>query len=174
MPADARDEPRAGVRLMDTATAAETFKRALYTAAKDVVFAGQANTLVCYGHPGANAKGFRDWVVFLDTEAEQDVATLAGPSRRTRDETLTQVVVLSAFLPGDGEELEIQASDRAYTMLRALERHVRITDTTLGGAVEWCFLTRHRSSGETDPDLVIDGREIQIEATFTALARVRG
>jgi hypothetical protein len=53
-----------------------------------------------------------------------------------------------------------------------VEQYARVTDTTIGGAVRWCFLTQHTSQGHTDPQVLEQGRVIEISATFTALARV--
>jgi len=135
------------------------------------LFAGQ-EVLVSFGHPGAVVQHWDALVGFSDVTVEQDVATMS--TNRSREETLRLTVWVSVHADGEGPDLEQTTSNRAYALLGVLEHHVRQTDTTLGGAVRQCFLTAHTSTGETDPDLLTAGRTIEIQATFTAQARITG
>lgn len=151
-------------------TTAQTFKSNFYTAA--VALLADQEVLVSFGHPGMEEQNWDDLVGFADLEVAQDVATMG--TNRSREETLRLTVWISVHRDGEGPTLEQVTSDRAYALLGVLEHHVRQTDTTLGGAVRECFLTAHTSTGQTDPDLLTAGRTIEIEATFTARARVTG
>lgn len=152
-------------------TAAPAFKAAMVEAMRDLVV--EDNVLVTFGAPGQDALNFNDVVSFEDVTSEQEPATI-GPNR-PREEVLTLQVVFESFRPG-GQDMEQVASDAAYELLGRLERHVRVTDTTVGGTVRQCFLTTHRSSGMTEPEdlKALDGRLIQVEATFVALVRITG
>ena len=58
-------------------------------------------------------------------------------------------------------------------MVDALAQYVRVTDTTLGGAVRQCFLTDLAADAATDPDVLAKGRMHVVVATLSAEARVR-
>ena len=156
---------------MSSATAAQAFKAALVAAMQTLVVDRDPQVLVSFGHPGQDMANWADLVAFTDTDSEQETATMG--TNRSRNETLTQTVQISCYRPG-GADQESVASAAAYGLLELLEHHVRVTDTTLGSLVLWCFLTSHRCTGETAPDLLMDGRTIDIEATLTARARVTG
>ncbi len=153
---------------MDSATAAHSVKAAFVDVAVNVLPAG---TLVTFGHPGPQIKNYQDAVSFARVDVTQSPATLG--TNRAREEILQLTVVVSCWRPG-GPEVEQVASEAAYGLLRTLERHVRMTDTTLGGLCRWCFLASHSSEGETRPDLIVNGRTIEIEAVFEARVRVLG
>lgn len=112
-----------------------------------------------------------DIVAVGAVRSTQEPATLG--TQRSREETLTVDVLVSVFRAG-GQEVEQVASDRAYALLGALERHVRITDTTLGGVVRHCFLTGHEMDSQPFSDDTGMGRTVEIAATFTAAVRITG
>lgn len=152
-----------------TATNADAFKEAFYLAIQDA-FAqdpDKQDVLVTFGAPGSYAPN--DLVSFLDISADQDVATLG--TNRGRDETIELTVSISCIVPGM-QDAELQAHQRAYTLLRAIESYARRQDPTIGGTVRQCFLVRHGSSGQTDPALIAKGRVTEIVAIFRAVARV--
>ena len=152
------------------ATAAFAFKKQLYETVRDLM-AGTpetADVYVCFGLPGTFSP--EDIIAFNRIESGQDPATLS--SNRAREETLTATVTISCFR-GGGEEAELVAAERCYELLRLIEHQVRMVDTTVGGTVRDCFLTSHESDGETPEDLASSGRVIDVNATFTAHARVR-
>ena len=151
-------------------TAAQDFKDAFYQAAVGLFADKPREVLVSYGHPGAKILNYPVTVGFADLEAGQDAATLG--TNRSREETLTLTVWIVSFKAGHTDDRA--AAARAYEVLGVLEKHVRVTDTTLGGVVRQCFLTTHRSTGETDPNLLASGRTIDLEATFTAQCRITG
>jgi hypothetical protein len=96
----------------------------------------------------------------------------ASYGQRTRKENLTCDVTVSVFRPG-GSEVQAAVTARAYVLLGRIERYTRVTDTTLGGAVEFCFMTSHELRTSSVPD-TSSGRVTEITATFTAYARVTG
>jgi len=146
-------------------SAAPTFKRAFYDSA--VGLWPNTEVQVVYGQPGTYLAD--DVVAVTRVHAEQVPAAMG--TNRSREETLTLTVIISVYR-GGGEEVEVIASDRAYELLGQLERFVRVTDTTVRGTVRECFLDEHDSDGETRPELIASGRTIEIEAKFTAHARV--
>lgn len=160
---------------VDTASATQRYKMALYLAAQ-TVFAADDATVVSFGIPGPVQAD--DLVAFLGSRSRQDPATLG--TNRAREEILTQDVVISSYR-GGGWEAEITASDRAYDLLRRLEVYVRVDNTELRGLVDplddgvvrWCFLAEHESEGMTDPEDIELGRSITITATFEARVRIK-
>ena len=155
---------------MSTVTAAAAFKAAMVTAMQTLT-ASDDTVLVTFGSPGQQVLNYNDAISFEDLTAEQSPATLG--TNRSREETLTLLVVIESFRAG-GPEQEKVAADAAYALLALLERHVRMTDTTVGGTVRDCFLTSHRSQGFTTPAEMTQGRLCLVEATFTAHVRVTG
>lgn len=153
---------------MSTATTADDFKFQFYTSVKDM-FRLEPDTeqvLVTFGAPANYSPP--DIVSFLDITGDQSAATMGN---RGREETLLLTISISCVVNG-GQEAELLAARRAYALLRAIEYHARVTDTTLGGTVRHCFLERHTSSGQTDPALIAQGRVCEIVADFRAQARV--
>ncbi|MDM4761886.1 hypothetical protein QT381_02565 [Galbitalea sp. SE-J8] len=140
------------------------FKRAFVEGAT-VLFADEP-VKVAFGHPGIEQPD--EIVAFTKVASEQEPATLS--TNRSRDETLTQTVVISVWREG-GADQEQAASDRAYELLGALEEWARMTRTNVGGVL-WCALTSHTSDGETSPQVLAAGRLVEVEATFTARARI--
>ncbi|WP_115790037.1 hypothetical protein [Arthrobacter silvisoli] len=155
---------------LNQATLALAFKKAFYEAIKQLMADDPAtpHVYVVFGTPASYEPD--DIVSFGRVTSGQAVATLT--TNRSREETLTVEVRISCFV-GGAEEAEIAASERCYELLRMIERHVRMTDTTVGGTVRTCFLTSHESDGETPEELLEQGRVIDVTATFTAAARVR-
>lgn len=148
-------------------SAAPTFKAALFAAAT-TLWAGETSpVLLTYGMPAFDK--YDDVVSFGATTVESGFGPL-GP-RRQRDETLTQEVIFYCF-KGGGQEQEVVVMQRAYDLLSDLETYVRVTDTTLGGAVRECWLTAHASDAATDQDVLALGRLHVLTATFTALNRI--
>lgn len=150
-------------------TASPDYKNAFYAMAQRVLAASPdtENVQVVFGQPAS----FEDWDIIRigRVEARQDPATLG--TNRAREQQLTLEVTISCYR-GGGQEQEQICSDRAYALLRILADQVHHTETTLGGAVRWCFLTADESDGATDPDQIAEGRTIAIVATFTAAARI--
>ena len=157
---------------MSSMTAAQAFKVAMVEAMRELTVEDD-QVLVTFGYAGQDGLNYLDLVSFEDVTSEQDPATLG--TSRGREEILTLQVVIECFRPGEADQEQV-ASDAAYELLGRLERHVRVTDTTVGGTVRQCFLTSHRSSGETDPAALaaLHGRLIAVEAVFTARVRITG
>ena len=103
-------------------------------------------------------------------ETDQSAATFG--SSRGREESLS-IDVLIGISDGGGEEVDIPITEEAYDVLGKLEYYLRVTDTTLGGVVRECMLTRTTQVGATE-DQIASGRFIEITATFTAKNRIRG
>lgn len=157
-----------------TATAADEFKLNFYNAiqaqfAADPNYNGTSgeSVLVTYGLPGTYAPA--DIVSFMGVQSNQVDATI-GP-KRSRDETLSVELVISC-VRGGGPEMELVCSQRAYAILRSIIYYARVTDTTIGGSVLWCFLSQHQSDGHTDPQVAEQNRCIEITARFDAKARI--
>lgn len=146
---------------------AAAFKNAMVDAAVTAI--DDTDVMVCYGHPGTNLPP--DIVSFGKVTCVQTPGPMSA-TRRSRDLTLTVEVTVSIYRGGPDPQTEKVCGDRAYALLTLLEEYLRVTDPTLGGLVWWCFLTEHESTGTTDPDLLTQGRLIEITATFTAQARI--
>lgn len=113
---------------------------------------------------------FTSAVVVGTGQSNSDPATLSA-NMRTRNEDLTLEVTIYSYVPG-GEEAEEPADTAAYSMLTTLEEQVRVTDTTVGGTVRYCFLTSHVSAPAEDDNILSRGRLTIIIATFSANARI--
>lgn len=155
-----------GWLVLPESTAAPTLRNNLITLCETLWASEPVH--VSNGHPGPVQ--IDDIVAIMGVTAEQEPATYG--TSRGREETLTVTVMFSIYRAG-GADMEKVAADRAYELLGELEEYVRVTDTTVGGAVRECFLTSHRSDGSTDPQVIASGRLYEIEAVFTAKARVR-
>ncbi|MHA7275364.1 hypothetical protein ACX80O_02355 [Arthrobacter sp. Hz1] len=155
----------------DTATVAYEWKNNFFESVKASFAADVAteNVLVSFGQPGTFEPD--DIVSFERVTERQDPATMG--TNRSREEVLTLDVIISCYR-GGGPEQEQVCSARAYDLLRRIEIYARKTDTTIGGAVRHCFLQSHESDGATLPELIAQGRTIDITATFEARARITG
>jgi len=156
---------------MGNSTNAREFRKAIFDRCV-LLYAADANpqTLVVRGLP-AFAKA-QDNVCVGAVTSNQELATLSA-SQRSREETLTCQVDFYSFR-GGGDEMEEVVEARAYEMLDELAQYVRVTDTTLGGVVRYCFLTDVQADAATDPDVLAKGRMHVLTATFTAQHRVQG
>lgn len=126
-----------------------------------------STVLVTYGHPGME---FADDMIGVGrVTSSQEQATMSP--NRSREELLTVEVTISCYR-GGGQEQEQICGDRAYALLGAIERQVRVNDVTCGDNVRDCFLTAHVADGATDPQFLASGRCIEIQATFTARVRI--
>lgn len=154
-----------------TTTLGLTLKIAMFEAARDTVFAGDANTMASFGHPGPQRP--TDFAFFGAFEAQQ----VDGPfsaAERIRDETIQVVVTFSVFR-GGGPDAEQAAYERADEMLGQFEYYCRQTNTTMGGLVWRAVLDHYQADGWTvvEGDVAV-GRNATIEATFVAQCQVRG
>lgn len=150
---------------MTVSDVAAQFKDAMVTAATTAI--NDADVMVCYGHPGTVQPD--DIVSFGRVTSTQSPHTMS--TNRTRWNTLTIDVTISVYRTGGADQEQV-AGDRAYELLNLIEEYVRVTDTTLGGLVLYCFCTSHESDGYTDPQVIAKGRLIEITATFTAESRI--
>lgn len=148
-----------------TFSQAGPFKDAFVTAIRTAI--NDPTVLVTYGHPGM--ENADDMIGVGDITSDQVQATVSP--NRSREETLILELVVSCYR-GGGQEQEQICADRGYALLGAIEQYARITDTSIGGTVRDCFLTAHKSEGATDPELLAQGRCVEITATFTAHARI--
>lgn len=155
--------------MTSTATAADEFKSNFYEAAKDLMAQDPDTPYVhvCYGTPATFEP--EDIISFTSVSSDQTDGPIS--TNRAREETLTLEVVISCWR-GGGQDMELVCARRAYQLLRMLETYARVTDTTVGGSVRHCFLVQHQSSGTTDPQLLEQGRVIDITARFMAKARI--
>jgi len=152
-----------------TATIASDFKDNLFSTTQQLM-AANADTrdvLVSFGKPGTFEA--LDLVIFGRVSETQAPAAIS--TNRSRDEEISLTVTISVARPG-GNEMEQLCSQRAYALLRMIEQQVRVTDTTVGGTVRYCFLDSHESEGESDDYVLEKARVIYITAKFKALARI--
>lgn len=112
----------------------------------------------------------RDWVFATETDSDIDPATI-GP-RRTLDEKITLTLSIGSWRPGDDQEAEDLAFNRAFYLLGKIQQYVRKSDITLGGTVLWCVAGSSTSAGATtDVDSGV-GRLTEIAATFVCQHRI--
>ena len=156
-----------GCRVLPSVTAFADYKNAAYTRGL-ALWPANSGVQVTFGHPGVTQ--LNDVVAFMDVTASQAAATFG--TSRGREEELDLTVMYSFFRPG-GPEMEKVAFDRAVDLQEQFEQYVRVTDTTLAGAVRECFLTSIRVSSATDERILASGRLVEIEAVYSAKARVR-
>lgn len=152
----------------DTATAAHRVKVRQYEAAKQLYDLDVVH--VSFGYPGGG-RDKQDFVAFMEVRTEQLDATMTP--QRTKDEDVIVTVIFSCARAGEDED-DLAPSVAAYDLLRTLERHLRMVDTTLGGACRWTRLDNTQSGGATDKQLLQQGRLIQIEAEFRSRVRITG
>ncbi|WP_411732184.1 hypothetical protein [Paeniglutamicibacter sp.] len=154
---------------MSSFTNGLAFKQAIFEATKTIMQADEAtaDVYVCPGTPGTYKPA--DIISFGRLSVAQAPANLG--TRRSREETLTVEVTLSCFIGGD-DSGELPSQVRAFELLGLIERHVRVTDTTLGGVVRHCFLTNVETDGATPEEYTAQGRAVDVVATFTAQNRV--
>lgn len=153
---------------MATSTVGDAVKLKFRDKARDVIFASDPAVLVSYGHPGTERPD--DIVMFTAVRVGQEVANLSV-TNRSRDESI-ELDVLISVARGGGPEVEEVCGARATALLAALESYVRVTNTTLDSTVLYCFLTRYETDGWTVANEIFQGRNISINATFTAVARI--
>ena len=106
---------------MSTATHADEFKHEFYVGIKELFAVDQSTeqVLVTYGAPASYAPP--DIVSFLNMTAEQTSATYGN---RGREETLLLTISISCVVNG-GQEAELLAAQRAYSLLRQIEYYAR-------------------------------------------------
>lgn len=153
--------------VLPSSTAVADFKNAAY-ARGVLLWPTSSGVQVTFGHPGTTQ--LNDIVAFMDVSGSQEPATYG--TQRSREEELELTVMYSIFRAG-GAEMEKVAFDRAIELQEDFETYVRVTDTTLGGVVRYCFLTGIRVASSTDEQSLALGRTVEIEATYSAVARVR-
>ena len=154
---------------MGASTQAREFRKAIFDRCV-LLYAADTSpyTLVTRGLPAfANAQ---DVVSVGAVTSNQEPVTLG--TQRSREESLTCQVFFYSFR-GGGDSMEEVVEARAYEMLDELAEYVRVTDTTLAGAVRQCFLTDIAADAATDPDVLAKGRMHVITATLSAEVRVR-
>lgn len=157
---------RRGQLVKATATAAHELKQALYEVAQTLYDSDKV--CVSFGHPG-DRRDLLDILAFTELRTEQDPATLG--TNRTRNEYVYLTVNISSFRAGEADDDAVPSAS-AYEILRVLETYLRVTDTTIGGNCQWCFLESTNAGGITDRAMLTRGRLIQIEAEFKAFVRI--
>ncbi|GAA1787909.1 hypothetical protein GCM10009748_23060 [Agromyces lapidis] len=150
---------------MGTATAAYEVKNALYDAAS-TLFAAD-DVVVSWGFP--IARDFDDYVVFTGMRTEQEPGPMGA--RRARNENVFITASFDFFRAGEADDDRV-VTDAAVDAVRRLEEYVRVTDTTLGGLCEWCFLESIDSEGFTDMGMLARGRQAVVEVVFHAFVRI--
>lgn len=151
-----------------TTTVAYKLKAALFDAATNLWAASHPELLVNWGAlAGPNIPD--EYVLFLGTDSDQIPATLG--TNRSREETLH--VELQFFVTRWGEvNAAREADDYLYARIGELERHVRMTDTTLGGVVRHCFLASHNTDARSFMKNNLAGHLAAALVRFEAKARI--
>lgn len=110
-----------------------------------------------------------DWIAVGSARSEIDLKNI-GP-RVSLDETITIAVNFGAFVPGRAGigDISQRAYARAFELLEKVQRHVRETDLTLGGAVLWCV----PAGLDADGAEYEGGFQVEIAADFICRHRVR-
>ncbi|HEY0249705.1 MAG TPA: hypothetical protein VGC45_15750 [Gryllotalpicola sp.] len=129
----------------------------------------EPDVLISDGHPG---RIDADDAVALMGVSQEEVPGPISATRRVREETLTVTVVISCYRVG-GQDQQRIVDARALKLLGDLSNHLRKTDPTLGGLCVWCFRTSFDLEKSADPAVLTDGRLTEINAKFTAVARIR-
>jgi len=151
--------------MSDVASAAYAVKNALYEAAK-TLFAGD-DIVVSFGLP--SDFGSPDQVFVGAFRSEQEPGPMGG--RRSRNENVYVTVEFDFTRAGEAEDDKV-VTDAAMDAVRRLEEYVRVTDATLGGVCEWCFLESIDSEGLTPLQVVAAMRQSSISVVFHAFVRV--
>ncbi len=150
-----------------TATVGWEFKNGIYQACLATF---TSDVLVSLGRPDDYEASA---IVMVERAVVNENEATVGDSRQ-RDEDLTCEVVFS--VTGAGMQAgQFDVESRAWGLVKQLEDHIHyiqsgVDNTTLGGAVLWCFLTRVEETATGVFDL---GRAVELTATFTAFARIR-
>jgi hypothetical protein len=152
---------------LPSSSALADFKNAAYARGL-LLWPANTGVQVAFGHPGVVE--LNDLVAFTDVSGVQEPVTFG--TSRSRDEELELTVMYSVFRAG-GPEMEKVAFDRAVELQDDFETYVRATDTTLGGVVRHCFLTSLNCASILDGEVMANGRLVEIEAKYSAVARVR-
>lgn len=149
-------------------TAQATARAALITAATAALAADTEGVDIGRGFrwPIVN----RDWVFATETDSDIDPATISP--RRTLDEKITLTLSIGAWRPGDDQEAEDAAFDRAFDLLGTIQQYIRTQDITLGGTVLWCVPGSSTSAGATTEGDSGVGRLTEIAATFVCQHRI--
>lgn len=151
---------------MDTATAAYAVKNAFYQVAQTLFV--DDDVYVSFGQPSPGREE-NDIVGLTGLRSEQEPGPVSP--NRSRNETVYVDVVISCWRAGEADDDKVP-TDAVYEYMRRLEQYVRVTDTTLAGTCQWCFLESHSSSGTADRATLASGRLVEATATFKAFVRI--
>lgn len=148
-----------------TGSAAYAVKNALYTVATSLFAAD--DIVVSFGMP--SNMGHSDQVFIGAFRSEQENGPMGG--RRARNEDVFVTVEFDFWRDGEANDDQV-VTDAAMEAVQRLEEYVRVTDTTLGGVCEWCFLESLDSEGITPLQVVAAGRQSSISVVFHAFVRI--
>jgi len=151
--------------MTNTATAAYAVKNAFYTVAT-TLFAAD-DIVVSFGLPGS--RDFDDYVYIGGMRTEQEPGPMG--TRRARNENVFITVEFDFWRAGEAPD-DQAVTDASIDAVRRLEEYVRVTDTTLGGVCEWCFLESLDSEGMTPLQVVGKGRQSTVTVVFHAFVRI--
>ena len=151
--------------MVSAASSAYAVKNALYEAS-EALFASD-DIVVSFGLP--SDKSFPDQVYVGAMRTEQEPGPMGG--RRSRNENVFVTVEFDFWRAGEAEDDKV-VTDAAMDAVNRLEEYVRVTDTTLGGVCEWCFLESVESEGLTPLQVVAAGRQSVISVVFHAFVRI--
>jgi hypothetical protein len=153
----------------DIATASHEVKNRLFLAAQ-TLFVSDADLWVSYGWP-LEGRDRPDLMAFMDIRTEQSTATLG--TNRSRDEDIWITLLVDTFRAGEANDDQVPTA-AGIDYVRRLERHIRMTDPTLGGLAHHCMLDRLQTMAASDPKYVAAGRLVRIDCDFRARVRITG
>lgn len=150
-----------------SSTAAYALKNAFYAAMQTLFEADDA--YVSFGQPSAGREE-NDILAVTGLRSDQTSGPISA-TNRARNENVYVDVVISCWRAGEADDDKVP-TDAVYDYLSRLEQYVRVTDTTLGGNCQWCFLESHTSTGTADRATLATGRLVEATATFNAFVRI--
>lgn len=143
-------------------------RHALYNAIKTALEDEQEVDIVfSFRHPFV----YDDW--FMLTELSTDMPEKIISPRRQQDEEITFHASVGSFRPGHDEATDVEVFDRAFELLAKVQDHIRKNDPTLNGTVLWCVPSGVASDAATAEQDSVEGRLVEIDATFTCAHRIR-
>lgn len=125
-----------------------------------------------YGPP---TNTLADEVAVIESADAVITRPTAGGARRSREEEVEVVVVVSCYRIGDDHEVQGEASAAAWEMVRLLEEWLRTRgNETLNGVCRDAWISKYseRPYRLADPDSYSVGRACDVTVTVTANTRI--
>lgn len=121
---------------------------------------------VAFGYP--SSLDFDDIVAVTEVRVQPASSDVVSPTRRRELDVYVDLMVSAWRVTNEDQDVH----HVAYRLLDLVDTAYR-TDTTLGGAVLWCFSDDLQSSGTTPEEMTGDGRFHEITATYRSRVIIR-